>query len=242
MNGDNCRNRNDIAGQSINIGWHVCLGDTSVQILHKLRSKNQTWLLVFLWSGIGMDLKYNEERPSYQFVDCEWDKLALRMMREISKSKHPVFKCSNIFQTGALMKRTNEPDKRRMLAKMILVCNQLFFAVTKWIQDMMPDSNLRLRIESRRSHSALAHHKQPVCAVDRRVVQLVGEMHGPGRSLQARRDFWSGSAEHASRQLQPKKRMFSATRVHVSEAETWTSLIRGGCRRCWKHPPKKSEM
>ena len=30
------KNRNDIAGQSIDIERHLCLGDTSVQMLHKL--------------------------------------------------------------------------------------------------------------------------------------------------------------------------------------------------------------
>ena len=29
MKSDNCQNRNDIAGQTIQIEWHVCLGDTS---------------------------------------------------------------------------------------------------------------------------------------------------------------------------------------------------------------------
>ena len=33
MKSDNCKNRNDIAGQSIDIDWHVCPGDKPVQIL-----------------------------------------------------------------------------------------------------------------------------------------------------------------------------------------------------------------
>ena len=33
----NCKSKSDIAGQSIDIEWHVCLGDTTVQILQKLR-------------------------------------------------------------------------------------------------------------------------------------------------------------------------------------------------------------
>ena len=37
MQGDKCRNRNDIAGQSMDIEWHVWLGDMSLQILHKLQ-------------------------------------------------------------------------------------------------------------------------------------------------------------------------------------------------------------
>ena len=35
MKSNSCQNRNDIAGQSIDIEWHVCAGDTSVQILQK---------------------------------------------------------------------------------------------------------------------------------------------------------------------------------------------------------------
>ena len=34
---DNCENRNDIAGQSVDIELHVRAGDTSVQILQKLQ-------------------------------------------------------------------------------------------------------------------------------------------------------------------------------------------------------------
>ena len=34
---DSCKNRNNTAGQTIPIEWHVCLGDTSLQILHKLQ-------------------------------------------------------------------------------------------------------------------------------------------------------------------------------------------------------------
>ena len=37
MKSHNGTNRNDFAGQSIDIEWHVCPGDTSVQILHKLQ-------------------------------------------------------------------------------------------------------------------------------------------------------------------------------------------------------------
>ena len=36
-NSDNCKNRNDTVGQSIDIEWHVCPGGTSVHILHKLQ-------------------------------------------------------------------------------------------------------------------------------------------------------------------------------------------------------------
>ena len=36
MKSDSCKDRNDIAGQSIDIEWHVC--DTSVQLLKKLKA------------------------------------------------------------------------------------------------------------------------------------------------------------------------------------------------------------
>ena len=38
MKSGNCTNRNDIAGPSIETGWHVCLGDTTVQILQRIKS------------------------------------------------------------------------------------------------------------------------------------------------------------------------------------------------------------
>ena len=37
MKSNSCKNRNDIAGHSIDLEWHVCLGDTSVHILRKLQ-------------------------------------------------------------------------------------------------------------------------------------------------------------------------------------------------------------
>ena len=37
MKSDSCKNRNDIAGESIDIEWHVCFGETSVQMLEKLQ-------------------------------------------------------------------------------------------------------------------------------------------------------------------------------------------------------------
>ena len=65
---------------------------------------------------------YNQDQPSYQFADGEWDNFALRLISEFLFSKHPVFKCSNILQTDVLMKRKrgggagthfkSEPDAR----------------------------------------------------------------------------------------------------------------------------------
>ena len=144
MTSDPCKNRTDIAGQLIDTEWHVCLGETSVQILRRLQVfmsetghtpqsfpdsiifasmfndistgrvrrckthvqlKRMKWLLAQQESdfvvGVSVVLDRNrpghsEERPSHQFADGEWDKLALRMRNELITSKHPVFKCSNI--------------------------------------------------------------------------------------------------------------------------------------------------
>ena len=93
--------------------------------------------------------------------------------------KHPVFKCSNILQTGALVKRKkgggvgthfkNETDNHRMLVNMVLACNplSLFFAVNKCIQNKMSvwiqTSTLGLHQEE---VTAVAHHRPHACAVD----------------------------------------------------------------------------
>ena len=37
MKSDKSKNRSDITGQTIDMEWRVCLGDTSVQILQKLQ-------------------------------------------------------------------------------------------------------------------------------------------------------------------------------------------------------------
>ena len=37
-NSNSCKTENDIAGQQIDIGWDVCIGDTSVQILQHLKA------------------------------------------------------------------------------------------------------------------------------------------------------------------------------------------------------------
>ena len=37
MKSHNCTNRNDIASQSVDVDWHVCLGDMSVQVLQRLQ-------------------------------------------------------------------------------------------------------------------------------------------------------------------------------------------------------------
>ena len=154
MKSDICKNRDNTAGRSIDIQWHVCLGDTSVQLLHELqefmsetgqapeslpdriifasmfiditnwesqkvqnkclaqatevaltRQDSDLVIVCFCAPGSEKTWKCNEERPSHQFADGEWDKLCLRMTSELVTSKDPVFKCSNTLQTGALMKR-----------------------------------------------------------------------------------------------------------------------------------------
>ena len=120
-----CKNRNYIAGQSIDIEWHVGLGDTFVHTLHRFQSihdgerahtcefprqdhppehvqrhrqlgkssgANKMFTLpqakdvatctarfrpgywCFLGPGSEKTWTTNEERPSHQFADGEWDK------------------------------------------------------------------------------------------------------------------------------------------------------------------------
>ena len=71
-----------------------------------LRSKIQTWLLVFLWSKIRKTVEIpRKKRPHHMFAGGGWDILALRMINELLRSKHPAFKFWNILQTGLLMRR-----------------------------------------------------------------------------------------------------------------------------------------
>ena len=142
---NSCKNRNDVASQSIDIEWHVYLGDTFVQRLRgrDLRVSQTRSFFVSMFnditnmekpkvqpkcpyhteevadcaarirlgywcfSGQGSEetLKYNEDRPSYQFADGGWDNLSLRMVNRLFISKRPCSSVSNILQTGALTKR-----------------------------------------------------------------------------------------------------------------------------------------
>ena len=60
--------------------------------------------LCFCGSGSEKTWQMNEDQPSHQIADGEWDKFVSRMISEFVFSKHPVFKCSNIPLTGELMK------------------------------------------------------------------------------------------------------------------------------------------
>ena len=108
----------------------------------------------------------DDNRPSHRF---EWDKLALRMISEFIFSQHPVFKCSNILQTGVLLKRkkggragthfNNEPENHLILVNMILACT-VFFAMKNWIQNTMPISIENSILElNQEEHTASAPQK-----------------------------------------------------------------------------------
>ena len=106
--------------------------------------------------------KDNEERPFHQFADGGWDNLALRMISELLISKHPLFKCWNVLQTGVLIGRTkgggagthfkNEPENHLMLVQMTLACDHLclFFFFHKNSMDWEPPSSNSIRKKSRR--------------------------------------------------------------------------------------------
>ena len=70
-----------------------------------LRSKIQTWLLVFRF-------RKDVGRPSHKHADGDWDELAPTLIGELIISKHPVFKCSNILQTGSERKEEEEELER----------------------------------------------------------------------------------------------------------------------------------
>ena len=161
----------------IQIEWHVCPADTSLQILHKVqdfmsetehvpesfpnriiftsmfdditdcvskkvhgncldsakevasfaaRFKLGCWC--FCGPGSEQTWKNNEARLAAQFAYGEWDKVASVMTTEYITSKHPVFKCSNMRQTGILTSKTgkpemhfkSEPQKNLMLVHVVL--------------------------------------------------------------------------------------------------------------------------
>ena len=115
--------------------------------------------------------KDNEERPFQQFADGGWDNLALRMINELLISKHPLFKCWNILQTGVLIGRTkgggagthfkNEPENHLMLVQMTLACDHLclFF-----FHKNSTDWNLHPRIQSGRSHGVSPPRATSLCS------------------------------------------------------------------------------
>ena len=97
---------------------------------------------------IGVSVVQDRKRPGHTMnndhltnvqtvIGTDW----ITMMSELLTSEHTLFKCSNILQTGALMKQKKggggthfrkEPGNHRMLVSMILACNQIF-AVKMWI-------------------------------------------------------------------------------------------------------------
>ena len=131
----------------------------------------------FCGPGSGQTWKDNESRPAAQFAKGEWNKPALKMMSELTTSKHPVFKCSSLLQTRILTSKKEKPgahfaENNVMLVHTVLACNQLclFFAVQRWIQHkipvQLPITNNDLNQEE---VTATAHHRPQVCAVGEHV-------------------------------------------------------------------------
>ena len=86
---NSCKNKNDIAGQSINIERHVCPGDTRLR-KHCKSSKHscRRW---------GTDLRL--------FGTKSFSRACLGIPPTGKVRKHPVFQCANILQTGVSRKR-----------------------------------------------------------------------------------------------------------------------------------------
>ena len=59
----------------------------------------------FCCPGSEQTWKYDEYRPPHQFADGGWDHLALRMTSKLMISNTRFFKCSNILQSGVLVRR-----------------------------------------------------------------------------------------------------------------------------------------
>ena len=121
--------------------------------------------------------KHNEPRLSAQFAGGEQDKLGSVTTRELITSKRPVFKFSDMRQTGTFTSKKgkpgmhvkSEPQNNLMLVNMVLACNQffLFFAVKKWIQHKMPGQLLATHKDLNPGEiPALRHHRPQVCAVE----------------------------------------------------------------------------
>ena len=72
----------------------------------------EKWLLTQQNSDLVIGVSVVQDRKRFghimkndQFADGEWDKLAVRAISELIITEHQVFKCSNILQTGVLMRR-----------------------------------------------------------------------------------------------------------------------------------------
>ena len=82
----------------------------------------------FCGPGSEKTRKEYRERPSHQFSDGEWDALALRIIGELSISKHPVFQVfehssSRCIGEAKERRRSLQPENHLMLVDMLLTCN-----------------------------------------------------------------------------------------------------------------------
>ena len=84
MKSDKCKHRHDIAGQSTKpeSSKQKYIAQAREVSSHAARFRHGYWCCC--GPGSEKTWKYNEERPSHQFADGEWDKLALK----ITRSRH----------------------------------------------------------------------------------------------------------------------------------------------------------
>ena len=152
MKSDSCKNRNDTAGQSIDIEWHVCRGDTSVQILHQQQEfmcetghapESCPDRIIFAsmfndrinWESQKVQTNVLLKRMMWLFTQQESDLVigvAVVQNRKRAgngmKNDHLITSTLQTVngQTGTHFK--NESDNHRRLLNMILACNQLCFS------------------------------------------------------------------------------------------------------------------
>ena len=136
---------------------------------------------------IGVSMVQDQKRPGNttktdhltHLLTEDGANLAVRMVNKFVGSKHPVFECSAIPQTGVLMRREkgrgagthfeNESENHLMLVNLVLACNPLGLFFSMWkkrIQNKMPvriaTSILKL---NQQKVTVLVHHEPQVCAV-----------------------------------------------------------------------------
>ena len=90
----------------------------------------------FCGPGSEKTRKECHERPSHQFSNNEWDAFALRMIGELSISKHPVFEVLEHSSSMCIdevkeRRRSLQPENHLMFVDMLLTCNINSFCFSK---------------------------------------------------------------------------------------------------------------
>ena len=169
MKSNSCKNRNDSAGQSIDIEWHVCPGGTSVHILHEpqelmseTRHEPESFPDSFIFASTSNDITDWENRTVQGKCLDSAKEVATYAAKcrpgfwcccvpgseKFITSKDPVFKCSKMMlQTAILISQRgkpgmhfeSEPQNNLMLVNMVLACSLI----------------VKMRLESRNSATSL---------------------------------------------------------------------------------------